>query len=120
MSMPRMSRRIVIGSLAMAAGIGCHGDSIVSLDATERNRRISANVGERIDITLQSVGPGEYVSPPASSSSSVLFVDVASCGNLPAGVTQCFHFRAASPGQAVLTFTHTGSNPTVQDTVDVH
>jgi len=120
MSMPFVWRRIVFGSLAIIAGMACSGDSIVSLDASEKNRHVSAQVGERIDITLQTVGPGEYASPPALSSPSVLFVDVAFCGTLPAGVTQCFHFRAASPGQAVLTFTHTGSNLTVQDTVDVH
>ncbi len=110
--------RLIAGALAVAGALGCHGDSIVALDAGERNRRISAHVGERIDVTLQSIGGGEYAA--SLSSGAVTFLDVQYCGALPAGVTQCFHFRAVSPGQAILTFTHSGMNLTVQDTVDVH
>ena len=111
--------RALFGALAVTVGVACRSDSIVALDAGERNRRVAARVGEQIDITLQSIGPGEYASPPALSSSAIVFLDVGYCGNLPAGVTQCFHFRAAAPGQAVLVFTHSGFNPSVQDTVDV-
>ena len=110
--------RIIASLLAVAGALGCRSDSIVALDAGERNRRISARVGDRIDVTLQSIGGGEYAA--SLSSGAVSFLDVQYCGTLPAGVTQCFHFRAASPGQAILTFAHSGMNPTVQDTVDVH
>ena len=111
--------RAILRALAVAVGLACFGDSIVALDAGERNHRVSARTGERIDITLQSIGGGEYASPPTLSSPAVAFLDVGYCGTLPAGVTQCFHFRAVSPGQAILTFTHSGNNPAVQDTVDV-
>jgi hypothetical protein len=110
--------RIIAGALAVAGALACHSDSIVALDAGERNRRISARVGERIEVTLQSIGGGEYAA--SLSSGAVAFLDVQYCGALPAGVTQCFLFRAVSPGQAILTFTHSGMNLTVRDTVDVH
>jgi hypothetical protein len=110
--------RILFRILVVAAGLACRGDSIVALDAGDRDRHISAHVGDRIDVTLQSIGGGEY--SPALSSSAIAFLNVEYCGTVPAGVTQCFHFRAASPGQVLLTFTHSGMNPTVHDTVDVH
>lgn len=116
----RASPRHLI-TLGVAAGVlACGGDSIVALSASERNRRISALVGDRIQITLQTVGPGEYASPPALSSPAIVFLDSTECGEpVPAGATQCFHFRAAHPGEAVISFTHTGNNLPVQDTVDV-
>jgi len=110
--------RIDVRALAIAAVLACHSDSIVALDAGQRNRRISTRVGERIDVTLQSIGGGEYA--PSLSSPVIALLGVQYCGTLPAGVTQCFHFRAVSPGQAIVTFTHSGSDPAVQDTVDVH
>ena len=103
--------------MALAGELACRSESIVALDTGERNRRISARVGERIEVTLQSVGGGEYAA--SLSSGAITFLDVQYCGALPAGVTQCFLFRAVSPGQAVITFRHSGMNATVQDTVDV-
>jgi hypothetical protein len=119
-------RSITFGLLTLAAiagvvATGCHASDIVVVKASERDSRIAATVGDRIEITLQTIGPGEYASPPAISSPAVAFLDAASCGDpVPAGPTQCFHFRAAVRGQAVVTFTHTDRNPSVQDTVDVH
>jgi len=108
---------LAIGAIAVA--LGCHGDSIVALDTAALNTHTSAHVGDRIDVTLQSIGPGEYASPPTLSSPAVAFLGVGYCGAVPAGATQCFHFRAASPGQAVLTFIHSGNNGVVHDTIDV-
>lgn len=118
---PHTTRRTLITVLAVTIGIGCHSDSItaVKLNADQRNQRISARVGQRIDITLQSVGPGEYAIPPILSATSVAFLDASHGGAVPAGVTQYFHFRGASPGQTIVTFVHSGNNPTVQDTIDV-
>ena len=105
----------------IVSALACGADALVALKASDRNRRVSAHVGDRIEVTLQSIGPGEYASPPAISSSSVEFLDVAGCGQpVPAGQTQCFHFRAVQSGMAVITFTHTDLNPAVHDTVDVH
>lgn len=115
-------RRAMLLALVVVAPIGaaCRTDSIVSLSAAERNRRVSAHVGDQITVTLQTIGPGAYGSPPQISSPAVTFVDEDGCGvAVPAGPTQCFRFRAAARGQALLTFTHTGTNPPVQDTVDV-
>jgi hypothetical protein len=34
--------------------------------------------------------------------------------------TQRFRFKAAASGRAIISFQHTGQNPAIQDTVDVH
>jgi len=117
-------RRILcrqFATLAVAAGtISCGADSLVALTASDRNRRVGAHVGDRIEITLQTIGSGEYASPPAISSPALSFLDVAGCGDpIPSGGTQCFHFCATQPGTAVVRFTHTDQNPLVQDTIDV-
>jgi hypothetical protein len=117
-------RRLAIGQMltlgTMGIALACGTDTIVALKASDRNRRVSAHVGDRIEITLQTIGSGDYASPPAISSPAVVFLDVAGCGDpVPAGPTQCFHFRAAQSGMAVITFAHTGRNATVQDTIDV-
>ena len=93
--------RLLLRVLLVATGLACRGDSIVALDAGERDRHISARVGDRIDVTLQSVGGGEY--SPALSSPAIAFLNVEYCGALPAGVTQCFHFRAAKSNDVVRT-----------------
>lgn len=104
----------------MVIAVACGADTIVALKASDRNRRVSAHVGDRIEITLQTIGSGEYASPPNISSPAVVFLDVAGCGEpVPAGATQCFHFRAAQSGLAVITFIHTERNAAVQDTIDV-
>jgi hypothetical protein len=106
---------MVLPALVLAA---CLADHIVSLELGEQNRRVEASVGDRIEITLRTIGPGEYANPPAISAPAVVFVDVAFVGpSVPGGPTQRFRFRAASRGMAVITFTNTGVGPTVTDTV---
>jgi hypothetical protein len=76
--------------------------------------------GVRHDDDLSTVGPDEYASPPANSSPALVFLDEADVGlPNPGGPTQQFRFRAAAPGTAILTFTHTESSRTVVDTVVV-
>lgn len=116
----RESGRQLFAFGTLVASLACGADTIVALKAGDRNTRVSAHVGDRIEITLQTIGPGEYASPPAISSPAVTFLDVIGCGDpIPAGPTQCFRFRAAQPGLAIVTFTHTERNAPVQDTVDV-
>src|SRR4051794_3613349 len=112
--------------LSATAVIGaCSGD-VVGTDGIP-SRSMSLNAGDILEITLQSIGPGEYASPPAISSASLRFLDVSLVTpDVPAGVTQKFRFRGQAAGRSVVTFEHTGqsSDPgaglTVQDTVEVH
>lgn len=105
-------------ALALAA---CRADSPVSVSVTgSASRTLSADAGSEIDITLQTIGPGEYASPPAISSASVRFLGASLVGPaVPAGPTQRFRFRAVASGRAIIGFQHTGQGPAVEDTVDV-
>jgi hypothetical protein len=70
---------------------GCGGDSVGS--NVEPGQVIEARVGAQVRMKLQSIGPGEYASPPAGSSSVVQFLDVRLVTpHVPAGVTQEFGF----------------------------
>lgn len=82
--------------------------------------RLSVNVGQSLSLKLQTIGPGEYASPPEISSAAIRFVGVSLVGPaVPAGPTQVFRFQAVARGLAVISFRHTGTNPMIQDTVDV-
>ena len=83
-------------------------------------RTVTASLGQEVRITLGTVGPGAYESPPAVSSLVVHFLDMAYVGPaVPSGPTQEFRFQAVAVGRAIITFHHSGNNPTVSDTVDV-
>jgi hypothetical protein len=84
-------------------------------------RTFSLKTGQELELTLQSIGPGDYASPPLISTAAVKLLDVTVVGpHVPAGVTQRFRFSAVSPGEAVITFQHSGNDSTIQDTVDIH
>ena len=84
------------------------------------SRTLSVAVGQELNVALQTIGPGEYEVPPAISSPSLRFIDVALVTpHVPAGPTQRFRFRAESRGQAIILFRHSGNNSAVSDTVEV-
>ena len=111
----------VIGlSTALLAYCG-NGTPLEPLDVRGvPGRQVIATVGQEIRITLQSIGPGRFASPPALTGSAVAFLESAIVPpHVPAGVTQEFRFRAATRGQAVIAFHHTGITSAVTDTVIV-
>jgi hypothetical protein len=97
----------------------CRAENLVSIPGTP-DRTVFVAVGQELDMTLQTIGPGEYASPPTISSGALRFLDVIMVTPaVPAGPTQRFRFRAEAPGQAVVTFHPTGQSPAVEDTVNV-
>lgn len=111
--------RRLIPIIAIAVLAACGGDNPVAISITgSTSRTFTVPAGSQFSVTLQTIGPGEYSSPPALSSSAVQFRDMAGvCPCVPAGPTQRFRFLAAGPGSAIVTFTHTDRNPMVEDTV---
>lgn len=107
---------LVLAVLVLPA---CHADRVVAVNG-RTSRTLSTSVGAEVDITLGTVGPGEYASPPSVSSPSVRFVGVSYVSPaVPAGPTQLFRFEAVSKGRAIILFRHTNDDPVVQDTIDV-
>ena len=105
-------------ALAFMGVAACAADEITLASGRDESRTVSR--GSQLTIVLQTVGPGEYQSPPTVSSPSVQFLGVSyATVSVPAGPTQLFHFQAVSVGQAVIVFQHSGSNPIVTDTIVV-
>jgi len=114
-----MRRAAVVPVFALMALAGTACTEPLSLRGSE-TRTVTAIVGQEVRITLGTVGPGAYESPPAVSSPAVYFIDMAYVGPaVPSGPRQEFRFRAEAPGRAIITFQHSGNNPTVSDTVEV-
>ena len=110
-----------IGPVLVALTISaCGGKNPVAVSIVGRSQSLTVPVGTQFNVTLQTIGPGEYSSPPTVSSAAVHFLDVSEATfAVPAGPTQLFRFDATTFGKAILVFQHTGDNPTVEDTVDV-
>jgi hypothetical protein len=111
----------LIPIIAIASLASCGGDNPVAISFSgTTSRTFTVPAGSQFSVTLQTIGPGAYSSPPAVSSSVVRFRDVSDMSPfVPAGPTQRFRFFAAGPGNAIVTFSHTESNRIVEDTVQV-
>jgi hypothetical protein len=108
---------LVLTTLCLA---GCGSEELTN-PAGSSGRAFSVEAGQDFEIRLQSLGPGEYRSPPAISSGAIRFGGVRlTPPHVPAGVTQLFRFQAVTPGRAIVVFRHSGHSVTVIDTVDVH
>jgi hypothetical protein len=113
----RVRSAVAVG--AALALVAC-GDNPLAVNGTP-GRTIKVATGQEFTLKLQTIGPGEYASPPTISSPALQYLGVSfATPAVPAGPTQLFLFRAAAHGQAVVTFVHTGSNPSVEDTVVVN
>lgn len=109
-----------LSTVVVAAGLlGC-GDGPLAVSGTP-SQTLSIQAGRQLELTFQTVGPGQYASPPAVGSAAVRFLSMeVVTPAVPAGVTQQFRFAAVRPGVAVIVFHHTTGGPTIEDTVQVH
>jgi len=74
-------------------------------------------VGDEVDITLQTIGPGEYATPQLSSP-AVRFLGMTYVSPaLPAGPTQLFRFQAEAPGQTSISIQGALHNPAFEVTL---
>ena len=113
--LPRLPLRGLIAALGLT---GCGQGPLAANGAPSHTLTITA--GRGLEVILQTIGPGEYASPPLVSSSGVRFLDVGLVTPaVPAGPTQRFRFEAVGPGVAVIVFQHTGQGPTIEDTIIV-
>jgi hypothetical protein len=115
----------VIATTGILLSVSCSSpsspsDNRFSLSNADNGRVVSVKIGDEIDVTLQTIGPGEYDQHPDISSRSInlLSVSYVSPPN-PAGPRQLFQFKAVAPGQAAMTIFNTGQNLVFRITVDV-
>ena len=118
-SLTAIPRLVPILTVLIASSCGGKNPVAVSIIGST-SQSLTVPAGDQFSVTLQTIGPGEYSSPPTVSSGAVHFLDVAQViPVVPAGPTQRFRFDAATRGKAIIVFQHTGNNRTVEDTVDV-
>jgi hypothetical protein len=107
---------VAVGLLASSCHTSSDGisfDNRISLNSSSNGMTISVAPGDEIDITLQTIGPGQYETPTISSG-SISFLGEADAGpQNPGGVRQLFRFEAVTIGRAEITIPHTlGPLPT--------
>ena len=90
-----------------------------SVDSGDNGRLLSVGVGDEVDVTLQTIGPGRYDERPSVSSLSVVFSQVSMGPPNPGGPRQLFQFAAVAAGQAAISIAHTVQNSRFEITVDV-
>ncbi len=91
-----------------------------TLNNTDNGRLLSVGLRDEIDVTLQTIGPGQYDEHPTVSSSAVVLSKVSlPAAQNPGGPRQLFQFTAAAGGRAVISIPHTGLNARFELTVDV-
>jgi hypothetical protein len=107
---------LILAALLFA---GCGSETPTDTTGSS-GRAFTVQAGQELEIRLQSIGPGEYRSPPSVSSNAIRFRDVSlATPHVPAGVTQLYRFEAIAPGRAIVVFRHSEQSFTVIDTVDV-
>ena len=111
----------VVPILTILTALACGGSNPVSVAIRgDTSQSLTVPAGTEFTVTLQTIGPGEYSSPPSVSSAAVRFLDAAQVSfAVPGGATQQFRFAAMVPGKAIVVFQNTGMSTTVQDTVNV-
>jgi len=110
-----------IAAALLGAACGATGPSAspLKLDNGDNGKAVTVAVGQALDVSLQTIGPGEYEAPSISSS-AVRFLSVSQVAPpVPAGETQLYKFEASGPGRASIVIAHTTHSPTFTLTIDV-
>lgn len=104
--------RMAAGVALILLAVSCHSSgNRISLDSSSNGHTISVAPGDKIDVTLQTIGPGQYETPTVSSG-SVRFLGESSPGlPNPGGVRQLFRFEAVTVGRAEIAIPHTIFDP---------
>lgn len=99
--------------MAVLPVTGCgSGEETISLNNADAGRTVVAAVGDTIEVTLQTIGPGQY-GTPSSSSMSVRFLGKSTPPGQPnpGGARQLFRFEAVASGRADIVIPFNGGPP---------
>ncbi len=113
----RIQHHALLFGVALLGLNGC-GPGPFAL-TNDSSRTISLDVGQELDLTLGTVGPGVYQTPTISSDAVAFLGDSLVGPNSPAGPRQLFRFQGVAAGSAIIVLTHSGAQPTITDTVVV-
>ena len=109
--MTGMMQRYLVGAAVGLVCLGCYPDpGSVELTREDNGRDIGLALHQDVNVTLQTIGPGQFGKPEISSS-AVEFGGMTSPGPPnPAGPTQLYRFRTVSDGTTVVTIPHDGGS----------
>jgi hypothetical protein len=84
-------------------------------------RSLEVSLGQELRLTIRTIGPGNYASPPEMAGTSLTFIDSRFADvQVPAGPTQVYRFLASARGTTIVRFHNTYSDLVVADTVRVN
>jgi hypothetical protein len=92
---------------------------VLSLNGADHGRHVSANVGQEIIVTLQTIGPGQYETPRVSSVSVRFEGSSFPKEQIPAGPRQVYRFVSTAVGEAKIEIPHSEGKTTYQITIQV-
>jgi hypothetical protein len=94
---------------------------VLSLNRSNDGQTVATTVGQSIEITLQTIGPGQYGDPHISAP-AIRLESAAFSKDLPnpGGPKQVYRFRATAEGEAQVQIPHTASNPTFEVRIQVN
>jgi hypothetical protein len=102
---------VIFATGLLIAGCDFSKSRLISLDGSIAGQKVVVSVGDTIEVTLQTIGPGQY-GEPVLSSGAVKFLEEkpASLQN-PGGPRQIYRFKAIMTGETIITIPHTGGSP---------
>ena len=108
---------VTTGVAVVLLALSCHPSrGRTSLDNSSNGHAISVAPGDKIDITLQTIGPGQYEIPTVSSGSIRFLGESPAGAPNPGGPRQLFRFEAVTIGRAEITIPHTSLDPPLPQT----
>ena len=91
------------------------GTEPIHLSVADHGTQVQAAIGQRVDVTLQTIGEGRYVEPYLSSDAVKFLGMGVPPGQDPGGPTQVFHFLCVDKGTSGITILHSlGKAPDFQ------
>jgi hypothetical protein len=90
-----------------AMACGSSGSQTISLSNADSGRIVVAAVGDKIEVTLQTIGPGQYGTATSSSAAVRVLGEAPPAGQPnPGGVRQLYLFEAVASGRASIEIPH--------------
>ncbi len=106
--------------LVACSGTDGTGTTPIALSGADSGNTVTVAVGQELDVTLQTIGPGEY-GTPSLSSPAIRFLDVSYPPQQnPGGPRQLFRFQAVSAGTVEVSVPHTVKDLPFSITVNVN
>jgi hypothetical protein len=102
----------------LSTGCSSSGSRVISVSNGQVGQSVVASVGDKIELTLQTIGPGQYGTPVVSSASLKFLEELPAGAPNPGGSRQLYRFEAVTSGQAEITIQHTGGFPQGPTTPD--